>query len=293
MYLLFDIGGTKMRLAISKDGKSFNEPKIVPTPKDFKEGVSVFKKLASELAGKEKIEAAGGGIAGPLDKNRSQLVNSPNIPGWIKKPIKEEFSKAIGAKIYIENDADVVGLGEAVFGAGKGYHIVAYLTISTGVGGGRIVGGRIDENALGFEPGHQIIACPDLSRAESREPEVVMCPSCNAPGHLEGYISGTAIEKKYGKKPYDITDDKIWDETARFLAIGLNNTIVHWSPDIVVLGGSMMKKIGIPVERVRYHLKNILAIFPELPKIEKATLKDVGGLYGAMALLNQKLIKLN
>lgn len=267
-----------MRLAVSKNGKIFDEPKIVPTPKDFKEGVSVFKKLAFELANKEKIEATAGGIAGPLNKERTELVNSPNIPGWIGKSIKEEFSKAIGAEVFIENDADVVGLGEAVFGAGKGYHIVAYLTISTGVGGGRIVGGRIDENALGFEPGHQII-----------DPGGTMCPSCNAPGHLEGYISGTAIEKKYGKKPYEITDDKIWDETAHFLAIGLNNTIVHWSPDIVVLGGSMMKEIGIPIERVRHHLKNLLRIFPELPRIEKAKLKDVGGLYGAMALLNQKL----
>lgn len=93
------------------------------------------------------------------------------------------------------------------------------------------------------------------------------------------------LKKKYGKKPYEITDKKIWDETAKILAYGLNNTIVHWSPDIIVLGGSMFKKIGIPVPRVRFHLKNILKIFPELPAVEKAELGDVGGLYGALVFL--------
>lgn len=272
MYILFDIGGTNMRLAASRDGKTFGEPKIVPTPAHFDEGIAVFKKLSLELADGEKILAAAGGIPGPLNKEKTEVLNAPNLPGWNKKPLKMQLEKATGAKVYIENDAAVAGLGEATYGAGKGKEIVAYLTISTGVGGARIVHGVIDANALGFEPGHHII---QMNSTGARD--------------LESYISGKAVEKRFGKKPYEITDEAAWDEIAKFLAYGLNNITALWSPDIIVLGGSMMKKIGIPVERVRYHLKHIMKIFPELPQIEKAKLGDAAGLYGALAFLKQNL----
>ena len=74
---------------------------------------------------------------------------------------------------------------------------------------------------------------------------------------------------------------------ARVLAYGLNNTIVYWSPDIVVIGGSMMKKIGIPIDRVRAHLSGILHIYEELPQVAHSTLGDIGGLYGALALIKK------
>lgn len=268
-----------MRLAVSPDGKRFDEPKIVSTPKDFDEGVSLFAKLAQELSGGSKINAVAGGIAGPLDKERTMLVNSPNISGWVKKPLRKELAKVINAPVYLENDAALVGLGEAVTGAGKGYGIVAYITVSTGVGGARIVEGNIDKNSMGFEPGHQII---DVTGS--------LCPSCRIPGHLEGSISGRALEERYNKKPFEITDSQIWEEEARILAHGLNNTIVHWSPDIVVLGGSMMvKEPGISIGRVRFHLKEILKIFPAPPRVEKAVLGDTGGLHGALALIRQKV----
>ena len=144
------------------------------------------------------------------------------------------------------------------------------MTISTGVGGTRIVGGKIDKNAMGLEPGHQIIPC------------------CNENGKimsLENCVSGVAFKKRYQKEPYEILDKEIWDKTAESLAYGLNNTIVHWSPDIIVLGGSMMKKIGISIPRTVFYLKNINKIFPNLPLIKKAVLKDLGGIYGAMAFL--------
>ncbi len=268
-----------MRIAVCKDGKTFGEPKIADTPLNFSDGISLFKKLAFELAAAGDIKAVAGGIKGALDRGKEKLVSAPVIIDWIGKPLKEELSKVYNVPIFIENDSALVGLGEAVYGAGKGYSIVAYITVSTGVGGVRIVNGKIDRSAMGFEPGHQLI--------DYNGP---LCSYCKVPGHLEAYVSGSAFEERYGKIPYEITDEKIWDEAARFLAYGLNNTIVHWSPDVVVVGGSMMKEIGIPIERVRFHLKNILPFFPELPAIEKAALGDSGGLYGALALIDQQKI---
>jgi len=263
-----------MRLAISRDGKNIEEPKILNTPKDFDEGMLLFKKTALSLSDGKKIKASAGGIAGPLDGKKAMLVNSPNLPGWVNKPLKETIEKFIDAPVYIENDAAVAGLGESLVGAGKGYAIVAYITVSTGVGGARIVDGKIDRNAMGFEPGHQII--------EINGP---LCPTCGIPGHLEGYVSGTAISKKYGKKPQNITDSKVWDEVAYYLAFGVHNSLLHWSPDVIILGGSMMK--SIPLEKLRENLHKILTIFPKAPLVKLAELGDKGGLYGALAMAKQ------
>lgn len=276
MYILFDIGGTKMRVVSADHEKFLDAPVVVSTPKNFDEGVEVLKRIIDNLATKHPVTAIVGGIAGPLNPEKTMLIKSPNLGGWIDKPLKQALSTAYKAPVVLENDSALVGLGEAHFGAGRGKSIVAYITVSTGVGGARIVDGTIDESAIGFEPGHQII-----------DPDNSLCPTCEG-NDLEAYVSGTAVAKRYGKEPYEIHDDAVWDELAKFLAYGLNNTIVHWSPDVIVLGGSMMKEVGIPVPAVKKHLAEIMKIFPELPAIEKAELGDFGGLYGALALARKR-----
>lgn len=271
MYILFDIGGTKMRV-VSADRKKFlGEPVVVSTPKDFNEGMDTLNNIISKLSNGAPIEAIVGGIAGPLNQDKSGLVESVNLSGWKGRNIKDVLTEVFHAPVSIENDSALVGLGEANYGAGRDKSIVAYITISTGVGGVRIVDGNIDKNAQGFEPGHQII-----------DPDNSLCPSCEG-NDLESYISGTAVEKRFGKKPFEIYDDAIWDELAKFLAYGLNNTIMHWSPDIIILGGSMMKEVGIPIPAVQKHLTDIMKIFPHIPEIKKADLGDFGGLYGALS----------
>lgn len=274
MYLIFDIGGTKTRIAVSENGKIFRSVKIIPTPKNFFEGIKTIKKFGLELSRGNKIKAVCGGVAGALNSEKNFLVGGPNISRWIKKPLKKELKKAFRAPVFLENDAALAGLGEAHFGAGKNKKIVAYITVSTGVGGARIVNGEIDANFLGFEPGHQII---DAGRC--------LCKKCKG-GYLLNHISGSALKKHFNKNPKEIYDKKIKDDLARWLAIGLNNSIVHWSPEIVILGGSVMNII--PLDRVRKHLKKSLKIFPIIPQIKKAALGDLGGLYGALVLLKQK-----
>ena len=279
MYLLFDIGGTKTRFAVSSDGKKLAGVRIFDTPPKFNEGVTLFKKVAGELMGGRKIRAISGGIGGALYKGR--LINSlkPNLRDWNSKPFKEKVEKEFRVPVFIENDAALGGLGEAIYGAGRGKRIVVYITIGTGVGGVRIVNGRVDENRMGFEPGHQIIDIGGLN-----------CFSCKGQGHLESYISGSSLERRLNKKFYEIKDPKVWEEVARYLAYGLYNTIVFWSPDILILGGSMVIKVkGIPVERVRFHLKKILTIFREIPPVEISALGDLAGLYGAVVLAKQNL----
>ena len=269
MYLLFDIGGTSMRIAASPDGKSLSEPIIIPTPQDFEEGIKEIEETAQTLAAGEKIKAVAGGIREVLDKKRCMLINDPissKIPGWIGKPLKEKLEEALKAPVCLENDSALVGLGEAIHGSGKGHKIVAYITVSTGVGGARIVDGKVDRNCFGFEPGNQII--------DYREKV-----------YLEDLISGPALEKKFGMEPHLISDPLKWDHVAKILAVGLNNAVVHWSPDILVLGGGVID--SIPLEKVRAYLKAYLRKFPVIPLVSRAKLEDKGGLFGALEYLKQ------
>jgi len=273
MHILFDIGKTKTRIARYDGADMFSEQVVFDTPGSFEDFIYLFEQHAKKIANEDSIESAIGGIGAPLNKEKTETISVR----WAGEPIKKRLEEAVGVPVYLENDSAMVGLGEAVYGAGVGDEIVAYITVSTGVGGARIVNGGIDEASIGFEPGHQIV---DADKS--------LCLDC-AGNTLEDYISGTAIENRFNKKPYEIEDEHLWrEELPKFLAYGLNNIVVNWSPDSIVLGGSMI--VGDPaisVPQTANHLREILKVFPKIPIIKMAKLDDVGGLYGAMAYLKQ------
>lgn len=271
MYLVFDIGGTNMRIGVSSDGETLKETKIVPTPQDFEQGIQALKQVAEDLSHGEKIDGMAGGVAGPLNKEKTGLATGPNMPGWINQPLKTELEKIFDCQVLLENDTAMGGIGEAVKGAGKDNKVVAYIALGTGVGGKRIVDGKISSDSFNFEPGHQIIV-----------PDGDPC-NCGGKGHMESYVSGSYFEKKYGKKGEDIRDPKVWDEISRYLAISLVNSTVHWTPDIIVLGGSV--SISIPLQKVNAYLKKLLTIYPTAPQVVLGTLGHDAGLYGALELL--------
>jgi len=275
MYIIFDVGGTKTRIACTRDLTEFSEPVVFNTPNDVHEFAREFNATIQMCAGNEPIEAMAGDIAGPFQRGGNVLLSMPSIPTWgTNIPIRDLMCETCGVPVTVYNDACVVGLGESVFGAARGYSIVAYLTVSTGVGGARITNGAIDTYLYSFEPGWQII---DAGGAE--------CDGCSAYGYLIDYISGSGIERRTGQKPEEIHDADFWRKQARFLAYGISNTAVYWSPDVVVLGGSVMKSIDI--EAVKENLKDMLTIYPDTPDICMAELGDYGGLYGGMALLSE------
>ncbi len=275
-YILFDIGGTKTRIAASEDLKSFGEPISFKTPKDFDEAMALIAETVKKL-GVSSVRGMGGGIRGVLTEDRTAIANDSALSGWIEKPLVATLEKMFDTTVVLENDSAVVGLGEAHHGAGQGVEIMVYHTVSTGVGGVKIENGMIDDYNVGFEPGKQIL---DIDRTVLGE-EVT--PT------LENLVSGTALEARTGQKPYDIPQtDAVWDQLAGYLAYGLRNTIMYWSPDMIVLGGSMI--VGDPrimLDDIIRHTQESLGDEVPCPLMKDAQLGDLGGLYGAMALLNQ------
>jgi predicted NBD/HSP70 family sugar kinase len=277
MYVLFDIGGTKTRIGVSKTLDTIDDVVSYHTPRSFGEGIAMFATHVQKLAKGTPIHAAAGGIRGPLSKDHGSIMHDDALSEWVHEPIREALSHACaGVPTTLMNDTALVGLGEAHTGAGKGYDIVVYHTISTGVGGVRIVHGSVDVSATGFEPGHQTL---DI--------DMTLQGVGSGADTLEELISGSALEKRYGVKPYEIPqEDPVWDELARYLAFGLKNSIVYWSPDVIVLGGSMV--VGNPRIKsgaVLHHLTTIMGGFMPIPPLVDATLGDIGGLHGAIAVL--------
>jgi glucokinase len=280
-YVLFDIGGTKTRVAVSEDLREFGEPVKFDTDPDFKKGIANIVKEVEKLTEGKTIVGMAGGMRGVLDSEKRMLVKDPGgaLTNWEEEPLADELEKQFKTKVFLENDAAIVGVGEANYGAGKGQEIMVYITVSTGVGGAKIENGVVDMYNYGFEPGHQLL---DIDRTVLGED---VSPT------LENLVSGTALEKRMGVKPYEVPQsDAVWNQLAEYLADGLRNAILYWSPDMIVLGGSMI--VGDPrilLEDIVKHTNDILGDIVPCPLIKDAELGDFGGLYGAMALLNQQL----
>ena len=266
MKVVFDIGGTSMRAASAESGK-LGEVRKVSTPQTPQEGIPTLAALMRECAVGEPVEAAVGGFPGVVAGGTIHFA--PNLPQWVGCVFAQELSRSLGAPAHVHNDADLAALGEAVYGAGKGSHIVVYAGVGTGIGCGRVVDGRIDSGVYDFEAGHQIV---DVKGGVE----------------LEALVSGRAFEIRYKVHPSKAPREG-YTEMTPVLAAGLYNMMLHWSPEVFVLGGSMMN------EENGYRLADIVAalgrlpkVYPKLPELRLAQFKETAGLNGAMALLSER-----
>lgn len=189
-----DIGGTHLRTGVLQ-GSQLLSRVSEPTGEDPQPEQTIqriFKMMQQALeAARMTIEAMGGiGVAtpGPLDSRSGVTYAPPNMPSWAHLPLRDLFQQRFQSQqlpIYIENDANAAALGEYLYGAGRGCKNMVYLTISTGIGGGIILDGKIFEGTSGTagELGHMSI-----------DWQGERC-SCGNRGCLEYYASGTAIRR--------------------------------------------------------------------------------------------------
>ena len=260
MNIVFDIGGTNMRIARA-DGEVLGEVRKVPTPQSLDETIALFVSVVHEIAG-DKYESAAGCIAGQINAERG-IYDANNRKEWNGRHFDTELSGALEVPVTIANDCAVIGLGEFHRGAGKGAHRMAYVTVSTGVGAALIDNGVIVATS-GLYLGHEIVDGEEL----------------------ENLISGTAVRKKFGIEPKDLESLDERNKLADILARGLLKIIDAWKPDTIVLGGSMIVGVNpIPLDRVRESLTKLHTS----PQIKMASHGDSGGLYGAMILAERSV----
>lgn len=187
-----DLGGTQIRTAVLRGPTLLSRVGLLtgeqPTPDRIIPRIFAAVQEALEKAGTTLGQIAGIGLAapGPMDNKTGVIFAPPNLPGWNHVPLRDIFTEQFHIPVFVENDANTAGLGEYMFGAGRGSSNMVYLTISTGIGGGVIMNGKILEgcNGTAGELGHMTI-----------DWHGERC-SCGNIGCLENIASGTSIARK-------------------------------------------------------------------------------------------------
>lgn len=275
MYLLFDVGGTNSRAAVSNDGVSISGFKVINTVQDFEQGINNLIALGKELTANHHIDAVAGGFPAQVTSDHHSLIHPAHLPNWGEQDIVARLNQAFSSPVFIANDAELIGLAEANNEAGAGHKVIGFVAIGTGIGGAKFVEGKVVANKFGFEPGHQII---DIEGDKFIS--------------WEELVSGSGIMQRLGKPVEEIDNPNVIAELNKFTALGLNNLRLTWSPELFILGGGLVNKGMIRVEVVQHYMREIDPVDARLnllPELKQATLGDQGGLYGALQLIKQRL----
>ena len=270
------MGGTTTRVASSKNlGKLYKIVKF-PTNRDVRTQKLFIEDAILKVSDRGHVEYFCLGVPGTVDKDNKKFLRMPNYSQLNGKDFSELVDSKFGDNVYVENDATMAAVAEAMMGAGEDdeFKSVAYLSLGTGVGGARVE--KEHFSYLSAEPGHQIIS------AEGR-----ICKGCGQQGCLEAYASGRSFKELFKINAEDCTDKTIWRQYSSYLAIGLINIISMWRPDIIILGGSVANKFGIfqslLVERL------IVLDFFDIPPIVKSKIGDEAGVYGGFLITERVL----
>jgi glucokinase len=314
-----DLGATRVRVCLgTRSGgivrKTTKKMVISRKVDDYLEQITAIMKGLTEGTTKDQLQGICVASPGPLDLKRGSLSHTANLP-YPEVPVIAALKDAYPVDAYLVNDANAAALGEWLWGAGRGRRNVFYLTISTGIGGGAVVDGRLllgkDGNAA--EIGHTTIDSTGR-----------MICGCGRPGHWEAYCSGRAIpafarllgetageaaRKSQGinrllaRKALDAASvfsearrgdpfaRRVVAEVGRLNAIGVANVVDAYDPEIVTIGGGVA-------------LNNTEAILPPIvkqmqayainrvPGVEITPLGDDAGLLGALSVpFNPALIQ--
>lgn len=302
-----DVGGTKISTAIA-DGEGAIIEKITLATGAREGEAAVMARIlqsvdmvleASGIPAKE-VMTIGIGAPGPQDTETGAIITTPNLPFRnfsLTRPLEERF----GIPAFLDNDGNVAAIGEWMFGAGKGYDNVIYLTVSTGVGGGAVLSGRPyhGSRSNAMEVGHMTIDAFSPHRC-----------NCGNYGDVEALASGTAIARRAKEamaagretslsqhevvtsyevyqayKKGDPLSMEILDQAWDYLGIAVANIILTFDPDIIAIGGGV-SRIGEDMFRaVRASArKRCFEFMFDTVRIVPTGLKQDTGVMGAIAL---------
>ncbi|MBM3127136.1 MAG: ROK family protein [Chloroflexi bacterium] len=306
LILALDYGGTKLSAALVARGeRAWRALERLQSPPDHdaRYEQATMCALARQVLGDQIPRAIGVSFGGPVDAARGRVILSHHVPGWENTPLRDQLHAEFGAPVYVENDANVAALGEYTFGAGRGEVTspLLYVTVSTGVGGGFVIGGKIynGADAMAGEIGHTIC-----------DPHGASCV-CGRRGCVEAMAAGPAMARAARERllaePHAVTSLRalgdaitaadiaraansgdefaqgVLDDAARALGFGIGTAIALLNPARVVIGGGVSKSGERWWSAVRAAARaNTL---PQMRvDIVSAALGDDAPLWGAVAL---------
>jgi glucokinase len=306
-----DLGATRVRICVGTKStgiirKTAKKMILSERVEDYLGQITAIMKDLTKVPAKGQLQGICVASPGPLDLRRGSLHHTPNLP-YAEVPIVAALKEAFSVNVYLMNDANAAALGEWLCGAGRGHMNLFYLTISTGIGGGAVVDGRLllgkDGNAA--EIGHTTIDSAGR----------LTC-GCGRPGHWEGYCSGRSIpalarllgdelrdeeresmgpSRLLGKGTLDAATVfaearrrdpfalRVVAEIGRLNAIGVANVVDAFDPEIVTIGGGVaLNNPGAIVPPIVKHLKAYA--INRAPDVRITPLGDDAGLLGALSV---------
>ena len=232
--LAVDVGGTKMATARVDAAGHLTARQEVTTPRGAgaEELWRVLEGAIGDALRAGPVDACGCGCGGPMAPG-GERVSPLNIPGWRGFPLRARLAAATGARAFVDNDAKALALGEGWRGAARGERNYIGMVVSTGVGGGIVLDGRLLDGAAG-NAGHigHVIVVPDGDRC-----------ACGARGCLEAVASGPSIERRTGA-PASLAGDAVRAETGRYVGRAVADVANLLDLRLAVVGGSVALGFG-------------------------------------------------
>lgn len=271
--LAVDVGGTKVAAGIvTEDGELLARAQA-PTAGDAEEMFSSLVAVINEVRTGDEV-VCGVGCGGPMTPG-GELVSPLNIAAWRDFPLRSRVAEATGLDTYVDNDAKALALGEGWRGAAAGERNFIAMVVSTGVGAGIVLDGRLLEGAAGNAGhiGHVIV-----------RPDGYLC-GCGARGCLEAEASGTGIRSATGKSPEEATPEVI-AHSGTMVGRGVASVCNLLDLKLAIVAGSVALGFGAPFFAAAQAELDACALisFSRGARIVPAGLGDTGPLVGAAAV---------
>jgi glucokinase len=286
--LAVDLGGTHLRCAVVEPDATVVHRRVADTPKD-QHGVDVLVAMVQDVHAGLACDLAVVGAPGRVDYAGGRLEHAPNLaPDWVPALTEQHLSDAVGLPVRLANDADLAAVGEAWFGAGRGAADVAYVTFSTGVGAGVVLGRRLVRAARSLaEVGHTVLSLEEYERSARATVEDFASGTALARLAREAGVpsaSGGGVAVVAAVREGDPAAISVWREVVAAAGATVVNVAWLFTPEVIVVGGGL----GLVGEMFLAPLRDALRDGgpPALPRpieVAGATLGDDAGLAGAAA----------
>jgi len=285
-FIGIEIGGTKLQLLCTDDSLTIDEQfSLVVNKENGAKGIQQqIKEGIRKIKGNKKLSAIGVGFGGPVNYKTGKISVSHQIAGWEDFNLQQWLQDLTGVPVFIDNDANVAALGEAVHGAGADYEIVFYMTIGSGIGGGMVLNKKIYHGA---HPGEVEVGHLRLNKqADTLESqcsgwavdEKVRKSIAQQPKSLLAKLVGNATkgEAKFVQEAIERggnTAKTILHETADNIAFALSHVVHLFHPEIIIIGGGLSLLGEYLTDEITLALpKYVMRAFLPPPEIKIASL---------------------